>query len=72
VTLGCGGFGALTDSSRLLVKLAGSDIGQDPGLLAGAFETAQGGVKRLVLTYSNDWHVENHLPFYIKKIMIKI
>src|SRR5271163_3934242 len=40
----------------LLVEFTPAQLGENPGLLASAFETPQGGIKILVLTNTNARH----------------
>jgi hypothetical protein len=40
----------------LLVEFKPAELGENPGLLASAFETPQGGIKILVLTNTNARH----------------
>ena len=53
VTLNSGSGLALTLSGRLFVEFAATDFSQYTGFFAGALETAQGDVERLVVTYFN-------------------
>src|ERR1700731_1655440 len=41
----------------LLVEFTPAQLGENPGLLASAFETPQGGIKILVLTNTNARHL---------------
>ena len=41
---------------RLLVEFAPPELGQDPGLLAGALEAPQGGIEILVFSDANARH----------------
>jgi len=50
------GLLALALLGRLFVELAATQLGQDAGLLTGALEAAQCGVKNLVFLYSNAGH----------------
>ena len=53
-----GSFLALTLLSRLLVKFAAAKLGEDTGLLAGALEAPQGGVKILVFADTDAGHAD--------------
>jgi hypothetical protein len=58
------GFLALAFLGGFLVELTASQLGQDTGLLAGAFETAQSRVEVLTFSYSDARHLKlaNDLP----------
>src|SRR4029077_1597220 len=56
VALDGGGLLALALLRGLLVELAPAQLGENAGLLAGAFETPQGGVEVLILTDTNARH----------------
>jgi hypothetical protein len=47
---------ALALGSGFLVELTATYLGEDAGLLAGAFEATQGDFERLVLFYTNARH----------------
>jgi len=55
---------ALAFLGRFLVELTASQLGQNTGLLAGAFETAQSCVEVLAFSYSYARHLKlaNELP----------
>jgi hypothetical protein len=54
---GCGLL-ALALLRRFLVELTASQFGQDTGLLAGAFETAQSCVEVFTFSYSDARHLK--------------
>src|SRR6185312_4514687 len=56
VALHRGSFLAFPLLGRLLVEFAPAQLGENPGLLASAFETPQGGIEILVLTNTNARH----------------
>jgi len=56
-----GGLLTLALLRRLLVILAAAQLCQDTGLLAGALEAAQRGVKILILFYTNTGHTNSVL-----------
>src|SRR3984893_9401022 len=56
VALDGGGLLALALLRGLFVELAPTQLGENAGLLAGAFETPQGGIEVLVLTNTNARH----------------
>ena len=49
-------FLALALLRGLLVELAAANLGEDAGLFAGALETAQGDLERLVFFYTYTRH----------------
>src|SRR5687767_4177590 len=54
--LHCGGVLALALGGRLLVELAGAQLGEEPGLLDRALEAAESDVERLVFLDSDNGH----------------
>ena len=57
MTLHCRGGFALTYSCGLLIELAAADFRKHTGFFAGAFETAQSDVERLVFFYFDVGHI---------------
>src|SRR5688500_19127969 len=62
VALHGGGFLALTFLRRLFVEFPAAQLGQDPGLFAGALEAPQGGIEVLVFSDANA------RPLYLGKL----
>jgi hypothetical protein len=64
VPLYCGRFLARAFLGGFLVELTASQLGQNTGLLAGAFETTQSCVEVLAFSYSYARHLKlaNDLP----------